>query len=200
MKYLLFIIAVGACCHLKASKQMNWLSFPEKQTIRDAFATWDKNFRKKIAPGVARSKREFDYLLLNCSEMKVLDVEDIEPHMENARFQRYLNIKTAEEAYPMGDRPRGEEDISSVKYHTETAAHISPIIVMRIRKDHNERLIKLDGVHRIMAAILRRSKVKIFYIDPDICQKKSQNIPINWQIAGFSFLNLSCSREAIGLM
>ena len=91
--------------------------------------------------------------------------------MENTRFQKHLNAKSAEEAYPPEDRPRGRKDIVSVNYHIKTQRPVSPIIIMQTEKDGKIRSIKLDGVHRIIAAIIRKSKVKVFYINPIKCSR-----------------------------
>ena len=110
-------------------------------------------------------------MLSNCSTPKLVDINALETDMENTRFQKYLNAKSAEEAYPPEDRPRGKEDIVSVNYHIKTQKAVSPIIVMQIEKNGKIRSIKLDGVHRIIAAIIRKSKVKVFYINPRKCSR-----------------------------
>ena len=58
--------------------------------------------------------------------------------------------KSAVKAYPLNDRPRGNDDISSVKYYQKQIQQkkdITPIWMIQ----QNKTYILLDGAHRIVA-------------------------------------------------
>ena len=67
-------------------------------------------------------------------------------------------LKHPEEAYPLDDRPRGMDDIVSVKYHTNHP--ISPIVI--VKEKHRE--ILLDSVHRLIATKLSGKRNIIVYV------------------------------------
>tara|TARA_Y100001958_G_scaffold159887_1_gene163959 strand:- start:3103 stop:3537 length:435 start_codon:yes stop_codon:yes gene_type:complete len=73
-------------------------------------------------------------------------------------FNRKVRYKsTAKRAYPMNDRPRGEDDIKSVKYFLKTLKSkksIPPISILKRRTKH----ILLDGAHRIVATYIAKRK------------------------------------------
>jgi hypothetical protein len=61
--------------------------------------------------------------------------------------------KTAREAYPLHNRPRGNNDIDSVIYHQtriQQREDIPPIWVVQ----QNNQYILLDGAHRIVASYI----------------------------------------------
>ena len=65
--------------------------------------------------------------------------------------------KTAIKAYPLNDRPRGNNDISSVKYYQkqlQSKNEITPIWLILIKKKY----ILLDGAHRIVASFIEQKK------------------------------------------
>ena len=67
---------------------------------------------------------------------------------------------SAEEAYPIHDRPRGDKDISSVKYNQNLIKNnlcILPIWLI----DIDNKLLLLDGAHRIVASYIENKQ----YID-----------------------------------
>lgn len=63
-----------------------------------------------------------------------------------------LNSTTPEEAYPPSNKPRGKNDISSVKYYMHHK--IIPIWIIKIKN----KFTLLDGAHRIVAAHLIHNK------------------------------------------
>ena len=73
-----------------------------------------------------------------------------------AENHRAVKNKSLEEIFPPNDRPRGEADIKSVKYHMSHKSH--PIVLLK-----NDNIppgyIVLDGVHRIVAAYLTNSNI-----------------------------------------
>lgn len=69
---------------------------------------------------------------------------------------------SAEEAYPKTDRPRGNKDISSVKYHQKVIKNgnnLAPIWVL-----DNGELTLLDGAHRIVATYIENKRTISVYI------------------------------------
>ena len=71
--------------------------------------------------------------------------------------------KSAVKAYPLTDRPRGADDISSVKYHQKQIQHkkdIMPIWMVQ----QNGKYILLDGAHRIVASYIEDTKYIYAYI------------------------------------
>lgn len=61
--------------------------------------------------------------------------------------------KSAVKAYPINDRPRGNSDISSVKYYQkqiQQKKEITPIWMIQ----KNNKYILLDGAHRIVASYI----------------------------------------------
>jgi ParB-like chromosome segregation protein Spo0J len=69
--------------------------------------------------------------------------------------------KTAEDFYPKNDRNTNRtDDIKSVKYHVNTFNQVSPIVIIK----KNNKYIKLDGVHRLVAAKIRKSKIRVLIL------------------------------------
>ena len=110
-------------------------------SFNDAWHTYKTHFNKN-------AKLE-DFLLATQKSrpqsIKINEIIKLKPL--NLNLER-LNTKTAEEAYPLNDRPRGIADIKSVKYHQKKEC--SPIVMIR----DDSRLIFADGVHRLIAAKL----------------------------------------------
>lgn len=140
---------------------MNWQKRIDLDTFHDAWLTWDTFFREKINPSIT-----FDvfYQLSLKAKYKTITINQyIATNPENGGIHR-LKAQTAELAYV--DSPRGDDDIKSVYYHMTTKECISPIVLIKIKdKSNNIRLIKLDGVHRVVAANLINSKIKIAIIN-----------------------------------
>ncbi len=70
--------------------------------------------------------------------------------------------KSAEKAYPLNNRPRGDADINSVIHYQKLIQEnkdISPIWI--IKKD---KYILLDGAHRIVASNIENKKYIYAYI------------------------------------
>ena len=79
---------------------------------------------------------------------------------------------SAEEAYPLPNgRPRGDKDISSVKFYQtqiQQKQDITPIWIIQ----QNNKYILLDGVHRIVASYIENIK----YINTYIIQNSFSKI------------------------
>jgi hypothetical protein len=72
--------------------------------------------------------------------------------------------KTAVKAYPLNNRPRGNKDISSVKYHQkqiQQKKEIPPIWIIQ----KNKKYILLDGAHRIVASFIEDMPVSAYIIN-----------------------------------
>ncbi len=67
--------------------------------------------------------------------------------------------KSAVEAYPINNRPRGMEDIKSVKYYQKMIANKKDIPPIWI---YNNTL--LDGAHRIVASYITKKKYIYAYV------------------------------------
>ena len=70
---------------------------------------------------------------------------------------------TAEEAYPIDNRPRGDADLNSVFFHQKQIQNgegLEPIWI--IVRDNN--YILLDGAHRIVASYIEKKTILYSYI------------------------------------
>lgn len=67
-----------------------------------------------------------------------------------------VNATTIDEIFPPEDRPRGEADISSIKYFMESGNDVDPIMVLK----YDNELYVIDGVHRLVAAYLLNCPIK----------------------------------------
>lgn len=71
--------------------------------------------------------------------------------------------KSAVKAYPINDRPRGNSDINSVKYHQkqlQQKKEITPIWMIQ----KNNKYILLDGAHRIVASYIEEKTTIYTYV------------------------------------
>jgi len=71
--------------------------------------------------------------------------------------------KSAVKAYPLKNRPRGNNDIISVKYYQkqiQQKKNITPIWIIQ----KNNKYILLDGAHRIVASYIEEKKYINAYI------------------------------------
>jgi hypothetical protein len=134
--------------------QIKWSNKPNIQTLNDAYATWNDYYRDNINSKFIETFDDFLKIYECCGVMKNVNMSSLD-NIENSRHK--INGKTPEEYYPKKNRPRGEKDIESVKYYIRTKKYVSPIVIINI----DNRRIKLDGVHRIIAAKLRKSKIRI---------------------------------------
>ncbi len=65
--------------------------------------------------------------------------------------------KSAENAFPINDRPRGVKDIKSVEYHRKQIQIQTPI-------KQNKTYLSLDGVHRIVAHYIEGKQYIYAYV------------------------------------
>lgn len=67
--------------------------------------------------------------------------------------------KSASKAYPLNDRPRGNNDISSVKYY-QKQKNITPIWLCKKKNKYT----LLDGAHRIVASYIESKQYILAYV------------------------------------
>ena len=86
-----------------------------------------------------------------------------------SKFKNVINFnpnrlqKSAVKAYPLNDRPRGKNDINSVKFYQkqiQLKKNITPIWIIQ----KNKKYILLDGAHRIVASYIEGAKSIYAYI------------------------------------
>ena len=95
------------------------------------------------------------------SELKIISMK-IFKNVDNFNPNRLQ--KSAIKAYPLNDRPRGDKNISSLKYlqkELKNRKEITPIWMIK----KNNKYILLDGAHRIVAHYIEDKKnIKAFVI------------------------------------
>lgn len=131
--------------------QSYWADELDEATVLDGWATYKKYYEKQLLNTLSH-----DEFLVRIQQATMEDLTSeafLELNIENHRLGRFFNAKQPEEAYPIDDCPRGIEDVESVTYFMNPSFPVSPILVAIIQDiDKNIRKIKLDGVHRLMAA------------------------------------------------
>ena len=83
-------------------------------------------------------------------------------NVDNFNSDRLQN--SAVKAYPLNNRPRGNKDISSVKYYQkqiQQKKEITPICMIQ----KNKKYILLDGAHRIVASYIEDMPVYAYIIN-----------------------------------
>lgn len=132
---------------------MQELSF---SCFNDSWQTFNKHFNTKkeiTCEQFINACRKGMY-----TTYKLKDLIDDPP--ENLSIKRLL-AKNINEAYPLNDRPRGIEDIKSVKYHMKNSIQ-SPCFLVKYKNKY----IFLDGMHRLVAtSLLGKRSICIFVIN-----------------------------------
>jgi len=123
------------------------------QVLHDSIATSVsmKIFKTKEE---ATIKHIFNSKLISFSLSKCKKLDNFNPE----RLQM-----SAVKAYPLDNRPRGDKDISSVKYYQKLIKNkldIQPIWI--IKKNNNYTL--LDGAHRIVASYIENKEYITTYL------------------------------------
>jgi len=125
-------------------------------TIRDSIATslnmkLFNNKEEALFSHIYKSK--LDKMPLNAFKNYNVD------NFDSDRLQ-----KSAVKAYPLSNRPRGNEDISSVKYYQKQIQQKKEIMpIWMIKK--NKKYILLDGAHRIVASYIEDKYVYAYIIN-----------------------------------
>jgi hypothetical protein len=120
------------------------------QSLRDSVET-SVSLKLFSSQKVAAEHHVFNttYEMLSMSDCKTL---------ENIAATRFSS-----DPYPAHDRPRGQKDLESVKYHRRIIrknGNTEPIWIAK----KGERYIVLDGVHRIVATNLENKRQIPAYI------------------------------------
>jgi hypothetical protein len=71
--------------------------------------------------------------------------------------------KSVEKAYPVNNRPRGDDDISSVAYY-QTQIQQGKEIIQIFMINKNNKYILLDGSHRIVASYIEEKEHIMAYV------------------------------------
>jgi hypothetical protein len=131
---------------------MNWLNEVTLSVFNDAWETFNNNFnteRVKFDEFYAQA-RNGEYIMMSVKRLTELSPENIS--------LKRLNAKTPAEAYPPNDRPRGDADLKSVRYHMTHP--VAPVVFIKIGK----RMTLLDGMHRLVAASIIGAKIRLCVI------------------------------------
>jgi hypothetical protein len=166
----MFILSVGniiynstlfSCC----KSSFRWAYKVDNSTIEHSWGTYvDQHYITQNS--VSYTEKEFIKQLKKSSYTDISVEQLLNMNIENHRLKRYRFAKSAEEAYPPSDRPRGDKDINSVNYFLSTCKAISPVtIAIMIDKKGDTRFMKLDGVHRMVAAMILNKNIRVLWID-----------------------------------
>ena len=105
-------------------------------------------------------------------DMAVADFAAMEPMNASARR---LGARTAAAAYPPDDRPRGGEDLASVRRLRKRDTVASPVLVAMVdveggspakggRKSGRRAPVLLDGMHRLVAAAIDGRPARVCFV------------------------------------
>lgn len=155
----LILLSITGC-----APKFKWSNSLDQATILDSWKTYNEFFAHQNSIFI---NREQFMQRLKTASYKDMSVEEfLHLNIENHRLGKYLLAQSPEEAYPPSDRPRGEKDITSVNYFLALLKPVSPITVACIiDKKGKQRMIKLDGVHRMIAAKIRGKNLRVLLID-----------------------------------
>ena len=131
---------------------MNWLNTIYLSTFNNSYETYIRHFKNKYTPSLSFTKFYKQSLLGKYKLYSIKELQNL--NVINLNYDRL--VKDIKDAYP--DKPRGDEDIKSIKYSMENV--VSPICIMKI----NSKYILLDGMHRIVASNIMNSKVMVCLI------------------------------------
>lgn len=161
--HILLILLVAGIL-MSCNRSFHWANRVNAVTIEDSWATYHTFYAHENSS--TYNKDQFVKAVKKASYTTLSPEQFLNLNIENHRLGKYVFAKTAHEAYPESDRPRGENDISSVNYFLSSCLPISPITVaIMIDKKGKRRYIKLDGVHRMIAANIKKKKLRIAWID-----------------------------------
>lgn len=118
-------------------------------TFVDSWYTYHNHFNKNIS---------LDHFLAASTKGKIIyyKIKDLINNPPLNLNKSRLEAKTIDEAY--SDKPRGLNDIKSVKYHMKIPFS-PPIIIIE-----NKKTILLDGMHRLVAAKLNGKRTVPIYV------------------------------------
>lgn len=129
---------------------ISWSNKASTRDINDAYHTWNKHYRNEMNPRI--DKNRFKQLVKKGRYLEIPLKYLIDHPIENLNLKR-VSASSVSRAYPVKDRPRGEKDLQSVKRLIKNGTAF-PIIII-----HNtNRVVLLDGVHRLVASKLTNTK------------------------------------------
>ena len=138
---------------------MLWATAVDVDTLSNGYETWNKHYRKEVAPAYTL-KRFLDAVLAGeYREIRVGELIALRP--DNMDTVRLVGKKTAAAAYPPSDRPRGAADLDSVAHHLKAGTVSSPVLLVKTDRG----LIKLDVMHRVVAANIGGQRVRVCIAD-----------------------------------
>lgn len=109
-------------------------------------------------------KNKEDALIAHIYKSKLLKINlSTFKNNEVINFDSNRLQKSAVKAYPINNRPRGNSDISSVKYYQkqiQQKKEITPIWMIQ----KNNKYILLDGAHRIVASYIEEKPFIYAYL------------------------------------
>ena len=120
------------------------------------------SIRTSISMNIFKNKEDASFSHIFNSKLVKIPLNTF----KNDNVDNFYSIKlqkSAVKAYPINDRPRGNEDISSVKYYQkqiQQKKEITPIWMVQ----KNKKFILLDGAHRIVASHIEEQKFINSYI------------------------------------
>jgi len=156
------VLIVLSRLHIDVPSSINWADEVSEYTVKDGWGTWQTHF-SDYNPNITRE--DFMQAIKN-GEYKTVSIDEfLALKIENHRLDKYLHAKSAQEAYPPEDRPRNENDIKSVDYLSQPQLSVSPILVARVHGADVVHYVKLDGAHRLMVAAIKKSPIKVLFID-----------------------------------
>ncbi len=123
------------------------------QVIKDSVET-------SVSMKIFKNKKESSFAHIFKSKLTKIPLSKFK-NVDNFNPQRLK--KSAVEAYPLNNRPRGKNDINSVKYYQKLIKennNITPIWMIK----KNNKFILLDGAHRIVASYIENKKYVNAYI------------------------------------
>lgn len=147
-----------------SKKDPYWDTKLDDHTKHYSFKTYKQFFADKVKTAVDEST--FTQRLTKAKISFVTPAQLLAMNIGNERLERYWDKKTPEEMYPLGDRPRGQQDIKIIYDLMKTTKPVSPVVLGRVLfKDGFEQIIVLDGMHRILAAHLLDKPLAVIIVD-----------------------------------
>lgn len=93
-------------------------------------------------------------------------LEKISVHQPMENFNAMQRL--SDEPYPKDNRPRGQADLDSVKYHRRVIRHRGEVEPIWVVVNSDKTLVLLDGAHRLAASYMeRKRRIPAFLIESD---------------------------------
>jgi len=124
-------------------------------TLRDSIST---SLKLKIFS----TKKQAENAHLYNSKLINFPISNCKNNLKNFDSNRLK--KTAIKAYPLTNRPRGMDDIKSVKFNQKQIKNKNNIIPVWIVETKKNNYVLLDGAHRIVAHYIETKKHILAYI------------------------------------